>query len=275
MTGLVAEGVSFRRGSRSVLEAVSVIVKPGELVALIGPNGAGKSTLLRTMAGEYRPHAGYCRLDELEIDHHPNSELARRRAVLPQTINVDFPLRVSEVIALGRAPWYRHADPARNQNAILEAAKAVGADALMHRRYNDLSGGERQRVQLARVLAQIWDTHWDDIPRYLLLDEPTASLDVGHQLRLLGVARTVLAQGIGVLAVLHDLNLAAAYADRLYLMHKGRIVAEGAPAAVLCANRLQSIYDAALDVRLDQTTGRLMVLPCAPVLKNGVKPPEI
>lgn len=144
---------------------------------------------------------------------------------------------------------------------MFEAAKAVGADSLMSRRYNDLSGGERQRVQLARVLAQIWDSHWDDIPRYLLLDEPTASLDIGHQLRLLGVARTVLAQGIGVLAVLHDLNLAAAYADRLYLMHRGRIVVEGAPAAVLCANRLRSVYGAVLDIHVDQTTGRLIVLP--------------
>ncbi len=264
MSALAAEDVSLALKARTVLHGVTLTVRPGEMVALIGPNGAGKSTLLRALAAELRPQGGHCLLDELNVHRTAADVLARRRAVLPQNISTDFPLVVEDVVALARAPWRRHAQPAHNRRAISEAMAAVGAGALLQRDYRDLSGGERQRIQLARVLAQIWDVHWDDKPRYLLLDEPTASLDIGHQQRLLSVVREVLSRGIGVLAVLHDLNLAAAFADRVYLLRHGRILAHGPPAAVIRAEHVNPAYAAELDVRLDADTGRPLVLPHPP-----------
>lgn len=263
MSGLRAHGLRIERGRRPVLRGVDCAVQPGEVVALVGPNGAGKSTLLKALAGEPRPAAGHCRLDGVDVHASPASALARRRAVLPQDAGTDFPLRVDEVIALGRVPWRRQAPPAHNRRAIDEAVAAVEAGALLDRAYRTLSGGERQRVQLARVLAQVWDVHFDSEPRYLLLDEPTASLDVGHQQALMHRVRRVLPAGIGALAVLHDLNLAAAFADRVYLLADGRIQAHGTPAEVIRAEHIDPAYAARLDVRLDATTGRPLVLPVA------------
>lgn len=264
MIGCVAEGVHLARHGRTVLQGVSLAVRPGEVVALVGPNGAGKSTLLRSLAAELRPQHGRCRLDGLDIHRTAADTLARRRAVLPQDASTDFPLMVEDVVALARAPWRRRATLERNCRAVTEAVAAVGAGALMRRDYRDLSGGERQRVQLARVLAQIWDVHWDGEPRYLLLDEPTASLDVGHQQLLLTVVRRVLPKGIGVLAVLHDLNLAAAFADRVCLLAGGRVLMEGTPADVIRAEHVNPAYAARLDVRPDPLTGRPLVLPGLP-----------
>lgn len=264
MNGFTAEDVSLVRQGRAVLQSVNLGIGAGEVVALVGPNGAGKSTLLRSLAAELHPQQGRCRLEGLDVHRTAANVLARRRAVLPQDVSTDFPLIVEDVVSLGRAPWRRHASPDRNRRAVAEAAAAVGAGALMRRDYRDLSGGERQRVQLARVLAQIWDVHWDHEPRYLLLDEPTASLDVGHQQRLLTAVRQVLSQGIGVLAVLHDLNLAAAFADRIYLLDRGRVLTAGPPAAVIRAEHVNAVYAAELDVRPDPRTGRPLVLPCPP-----------
>lgn len=256
VTRLCAERVGLHRGAARVLRDASIAVEPGEFVALIGPNGAGKSTLLRMLAAELRPDEGRCLLDGLDVHRSAGGLLACRRAVLPQDAVAGFPLPVHDIVALGRAPWRRRATPARNRQAITEAAQAMDLAPLMHRDYRSLSGGERQRVQLARVFAQIWDVHWDGQPRYLLLDEPTAGLDVGHQQRLLGAIRRVASRYIGILAVLHDLNLAAAYADRIGLLAQGRIVADGAPAHVLQAGRLESVYGAALAVHADPGTGR-------------------
>ncbi|MDN5873396.1 MAG: heme ABC transporter ATP-binding protein [Sinobacteraceae bacterium] len=260
MTGLVADGVSIQRRERSILQGVNLSVQAGQLVALIGPNGAGKSTLLRALAGELRPRQGSCAIDGLDVFRTSAATLARRRAVLPQDAGTDFPLIAEDVVMLGRAPWRRHAPPARNRRAVREAVAATGAGPLLHRDYRSLSGGERQRIQLARVLAQIWDVHWDGTPRYLLLDEPTASLDIGHQQRLLTMVRQVLSRGIGVLAVLHDLNLAAAFADRIYLLQRGCVVAHGTAPDVLQANLLNTVYSATLDVHAHARTHRPIVL---------------
>lgn len=261
MNGLSTEKLGLTRSNRRVLQNVSLRVMPGEVVALVGPNGAGKSTLLRCLAGELTADKGDCRLDGTSIRRISARDLARQRAVMPQDAGSRFPLAVEDVIALARAPWRRHATPQHNQRAVRAAAAAAGVTAFMRRDFRQLSGGERQRVQLARVLAQIWDTHWDGQPRYLLLDEPTSSLDVGHQQRLLSVVRQVLPMGIGVLAVLHDLNLAAAFADRMYLLTHGRLVTQGTPAEVIRAGHIKAAYAAELDVRTDAQTGRPLVLP--------------
>lgn len=261
MNCLQARQLNLMRRGRRVLQAVDLDIRPGEIVALVGPNGAGKSTLLRCLTGELKADAGRCMLDGTDIRQAGSSWLARHRAVLPQDSGTGFPLAVADVVSLGRAPWRRHATPQDNRRAVTAAAAAAGISALMRRDFRSLSGGERQRVQLARVLAQVWDTHWDGKPRYLLLDEPTSSLDVGYQQRLLSVVRDVLPMGIGVLAVLHDLNLTAAFADRVYLLTNGRVVADGAPGEVMQATHLEAAYAASLDVRVDETTGRPLVLP--------------
>ncbi|MDN5937747.1 MAG: heme ABC transporter ATP-binding protein [Salinisphaera sp.] len=264
MSSLRAENLCLSRQGRRVLRGASVRVTPGEVVALVGPNGAGKSTLLRCLAGELVAEAGECRLDDVAIRQIGARRLARRRAVLPQDSGTGFALAVDDVLALARAPWRRHASPQQNRQAVVGSAAAAGASTLLRRDFRSLSGGERQRVQLARVLAQIWDSHWDGQPRYLLLDEPTSSLDVGHQQRLLSVVRRVLALGIGVLAVLHDLNLAAAFAERIVLLAQGRVVMEGGPADVIQAGPIQAAYGVRLDVRIDGHTGRPLVLPVPP-----------
>ncbi|HLQ86009.1 MAG TPA: heme ABC transporter ATP-binding protein [Salinisphaeraceae bacterium] len=261
MSCLSADKLTLARANRRVLQDVSLRVTPGEVVALVGPNGAGKSTLLRCLSGELTADAGCCSLDGTALRAFKAHDLARRRAVLPQDADTRFPLMVADVMAMARAPWRRQATPQHNQRAVRAAAAAAGVVELMARDFRRLSGGERQRVQLARVLAQIWDTHWDGQSRYLLLDEPTSSLDVGHQQRLLRVVREVLPMGIGVLAVLHDLNLAAAFADRMYLLAAGRLVTQGAPTAVIQAGPINSAYGAELDVRTDAHSGRPLVLP--------------
>lgn len=261
MNGLRAQQVCLSRRGRRVLDGASLVVHPGEVVALVGPNGAGKSTLLRCLAGELAPDQGDCYIDGTRIGKISAGQLARWRAVLPQDSGTGFPLAVEDVVALGRAPWRRHATPQQNRRSVLGAAVAAGAKSLMKRDFRSLSGGERQRVQLARVLAQVWDTQRDGQPRYLLLDEPTASVDVGYQQRLLSVVREVLPMGIGVLAVLHDLNLAAAFAERVCLLTDGRIVTEGTPVDVINAAHINAAYEASLDVRIDEHTGRPLVLP--------------
>lgn len=270
MTGLRADRVWLSRQGRNVVQEACLYVAPGEMVALVGPNGAGKSTLLRCLAGELRPTQGDCFINRMNIHAIGAARLARWRAVLPQDAMTNFPLRVEDVVTLARAPWRRHASPQQNRQAVREAAAAAGISALLQRDYRRLSGGERQRVHMARVLAQVWDVHRDGQPRYLLLDEPTSSLDVGHQQRLLNVVRSVLTKGIGVLAVLHDLNLAATYAERVCLLADGRIQASGAPVDVINTATINAAYDADLEVDIDPRSGRPWVLPARPCMSESV-----
>lgn len=199
---------------------------------MVGPNGAGKSTLLRVLAGELRPTHGDVRLLGKPLNAWKSQEVARQRAVLPQSTTLPFAFRVEEVVLLGRAP-HVNGDEQPHDYAITNAAlTTVGMAGFTERIYPTLSGGEQQRVQLARVLAQIWE----EAPlgcRYLLLDEPTNNLDLAHQHHTLQIARCFAAQGVGVLAILHDLNLAAQYADQVCVMKAGRVLACGDPQTAL------------------------------------------
>lgn len=259
MTTLCAHNLVLERAGRRLLDEVSLTLRCGELVALVGPNGAGKSTLLRCMAAELAATAGYCELDGQSLDQVSPGWLARRRAVLPQQVHAGFAMKVADVVALARIPWRRHASPAHNRRMLHEAMEAADISAFAERDFRALSGGEQQRVQLARVLAQVWDSTHDGRPRYLLLDEPTSSLDIGNQQRLLSLVRSVLPQGIGVLAVLHDLNLAAAFSERICLLHQGRVVTTGSPAEVLTRDTTRRVYAAPLEVRREAVSGRPQV----------------
>lgn len=240
---LQAVALSYRVGQRLLIDDVSLTFRPGEMVSLIGPNGAGKSTLLRMLTGFLSPDEGNCLLQERPIEAWPRDALARRRAVMRQQSHVEFPLSVREVVAMGRAPW-----PGRvNQVMIDEVMQLTASDGLAKRDYRQLSGGEQQRVQLARALLQLWH---DDGPRgWLFLDEPTSALDLYHQQHALRLLYQLTRKGaLTVCCVLHDLNLAALWSDRMLLLHQGRLVASGTPAEVMTEQTLTRWYQADLQV---------------------------
>ncbi|MBF6129303.1 heme ABC transporter ATP-binding protein [Nocardia brasiliensis] len=255
---LRARGVSVeRRGAHSaqrrVLEDVDFDVVAGEIVALVGPNGAGKSTLLAALAGELTPSAGVIELEGHALTHWSPLDMARRRAVLPQTHTVGFPFTAREVVAMGRAPWLRTERRELDDERIAAALAAADVEHLAARSFPTLSGGERARVALARVLAQDTGT--------LLLDEPTAALDLGHQEAVLHLATARARAGAAVVIVLHDLGIAAAYADRVAVLEAGRIAADGPPRKVLTTDLLTRVYQHPVEVLDHPETGAQLVLP--------------
>ena len=253
MTALTATGVHVERSGRVVLRDVTMTASYGEVTAVVGPNGAGKSTLLAALAGDLVPSAGEVLLDGRPVRSYQGLALARARSVLPQRSVLSFPFRVAEVVAMGRAPWGGTPRGADDETAVAAAFEATEIRHLADRRVTRLSGGEQARVALARVLAQ-------DTP-VVLLDEPTAALDLRHQARVLRQARRLADAGRAVVAVLHDLTAASRYADRLVLLDAGRVVAAGPPRAVLDPSRLSAAYAHPIDVRA--TGGELFVVPAS------------
>lgn len=240
---LKATGLGCARGGCRILQEIDFTLAAGEVVAVLGTNGAGKSTLMATLTGELVAQAGSVELDGRALADWPASQRARRMAVLPQVSTLAFPFACEEVVALGRMP---HDTGLQRDHEIIDSALAAADVAhLRGRDYLTLSGGERQRVHLARVLAQLWD-----VPAAcLLLDEPTASLDLAHQQLTLAQARLVADRGGAVLVILHDLNLAARYADRILLLDRGRMLALGSPWQVLEAERIRSVFGVQVQVQ--------------------------
>ena len=229
--------LAFAYDGRPVLQNVSLEVRAGEVLALIGPNGAGKSTLVKLAAGLLRPQGGEIRLFGRPPWRWPPRELARMVALVPQNAYLPPTFTVWESALLGRTPYLGFLGFARERDrrATARALELVGIAHLAHRLVGELSGGERQRVVLARALAQE--------PRLLLLDEPTAHLDIHHQVAILSLVRRMAHhEKVAVLLVLHDLNLAAAFADRLILLDGGKVRARGRPAEVLRPELLASVY---------------------------------
>ncbi|WP_109525941.1 heme ABC transporter ATP-binding protein [Nocardia aurea] len=254
---LRSAGVSVDRRAasrtRRVLDTVDFEVVAGQVVALVGPNGAGKSTLLAALAGELAPTEGVVELDGRGLDRWTPLDMARRRAVLPQSHTVGFPFTAREVVAMGRAPWARTERDAHDDEQISAALAAADVEHLAARAFPTLSGGERARVALARVLAQDTAT--------LLLDEPTAALDLGHQESVLRLASARAAAGAAVVVVLHDLGIAAAYADRVAVLESGRVAADGPPREVLTTELLTRVYQHPVEVIDHPVTGAQLVLP--------------
>jgi iron complex transport system ATP-binding protein len=245
------DAVGVELDGRPVLEGVNLEVRPGEVLALVGPNGAGKSTLLAVLSGERGPDSGTVLLDGRPLHDFAPLELARLRAVLTQDNALSFPFRVREVLEMGRSPWARTPQLDDDDRALASAAAQADVEHLLDRRFTELSGGERARVSLARVLAQ----HTPIV----LLDEPTAALDLRHQEDVLQVARSLAASGRAVVIVLHDLSLAGAVADRVGLLSAGRLVALGTPEEVLTASAVSDVYG--VEVEVISRDGTLLVVP--------------
>jgi iron complex transport system ATP-binding protein len=256
VTLLEARGVGVRYGARVALRGVDAEVVPGQVLGVIGPNGSGKSTLVRVLAGVLAPAEGRVALEGRPLETLGTRERGRQIALVPQETLVSFPLRVRELVLLGRVPhtgpfgWERAADLRIAHDAMVRTDTLELADRLL----DEVSGGERQRAVLARALAQE--------PRALLLDEPTAFLDLNHAALLLDLVRDLSRQrSLGVVLVVHDLNLAAMYCDRLLLLSRGTVHASGTPADVLTYARLREVYGTELYVAPNDVTGQIVVLP--------------
>jgi iron complex transport system ATP-binding protein len=241
--GFRLDNVSVVRGGRAILEEACLAADAGRFVAFCGPNGAGKTTALSVLAGTIRPDRGRVTLDDVPLSGQSARALARRRAVLPQTPLLSFPFRVHEVVAMGRTPHEGRGRPQDDHDIIVEAMRRVDVIALAQRNYLTLSGGEKQRVHLARMLAQLWHPAADGADRWLLLDEPTAALDLKYQLRLVKLLRSLAGDGWGIIAVLHDLPLVKTHADRVVLFKNGRIAALGSPPDVLTTDHIHEVFD--------------------------------
>ncbi|WP_328725060.1 heme ABC transporter ATP-binding protein [Streptomyces sp. NBC_00259] len=248
-----ARGLRVRLGQREVVAGVGLRVCAGEVVALVGPNGAGKSTLLSALGGDVAPAAGEVRVGGRPAPDWSAPELALRRAVLPQAATLSFPFPVEDVVRMGRAPWAGTAREDEDDAAVGAAMAATETAEFAARPFSALSGGERARVALARVLAQR--------APLLLLDEPTAALDLRHQELVLRICHERAAAGDAVVVVLHDLGLAAAYADRVAVLRGGHLAAEGRPAEVLRDELLSDVYRQPVEVLPHPRTGTPLVLP--------------
>lgn len=254
---LEAQGLSLSVAGFSLLRDIDLRMEPGKVTAIIGPNGAGKTSLLRLLTGEQHPTAGDVALSGQPLGVWSSKRLARVMAVLPQSSRLDFPFTAREVVMMGRIP---HATGLVRDTAIVDAAlAAVDGSYLDKRFYTHMSGGEKQRVQLARVLAQIWEPV-DDHDRVLILDEPTSSFDLAHQQLTIANMRSFAAQGVGVLVVIHDLNMAARCADQLLVLSCGRIAASGSPQQVLTASTIKQVFNVDVSIGINPLTGTPLVI---------------
>jgi iron complex transport system ATP-binding protein len=244
---LEARTVSLTVGGATLVDAVDLRVHAGEMIAIVGPNGAGKSTLLRLLSGDLRPSRGGIDLKQRDLDFYPPRQLAQHRAMLSQHVNVSFPFTVEEIVAMGAGDGPRAA-----AGRLVEAAlHEVGLAGFRRRQLPTLSGGEQQRAHFARVLVQLACGEALNGPGLLLLDEPTSSLDLRHQIELVETAKRRAQTGTAVIAILHDLNLAMRFADRIVLLHQGRIAIDGDRAKAMTAETIRRIFE--VDVAIDYT----------------------
>lgn len=257
-------GVTHSFGTHRVLDGVDLDLRAGEVLALVGPNGTGKSTLLAVVAGDLEPHDGSVTVLGTPVADWKLQALARKRAVLTQEQRISFPFPVRDVVEMGRAPWRGRPEEDLDDLEVAAAMQTTAVEDLADRSFGSLSGGEKGRASFARVLAQQTGI--------LMLDEPTAALDIGHQETLLATARERARAGAAVLVVLHDLTLAGAHADRMVLLEQGRVAASGTPHEVLDAALLTRVYRHPIEVVRHPRTGDPIVLadrsdgPAAPHL---------
>jgi iron complex transport system ATP-binding protein len=274
---LEVRNVMVKYGERTVIDNVSLAIRPGEFTVVLGRNGAGKSTLLKALAGDFsvpssRMMSGYSGttlLNDQPLKSIPADRLARTRAVLSQSFQNSFPIRVEELVAIGRYPHLFSASGRVAEQIIID--DVLGLAGIAHLKTRDvttLSGGELARAQFARTLAQLWRD--DDCAasektaRFLLLDEPTAALDLVHQHKLFATVKELTRSwGIGALAIAHDCNLAARYADRMTFLADGRLIAQGAPRDVVNEAVIDACFGLAVRVVHDEVDGTPYLIPAS------------
>lgn len=250
---LAADGVSYEVGRARLLDDVSFEAERGELLAVVGPNGAGKSTLLRVLAGEAAPSSGAVHIEGQPIAEMRAIELARLRAALPQQTPTTFRFTAREVVSFGRMPWLNTPESAEDHEAVDQAMHLTEVASMGLQPFPTLSGGEQTLVSLARVLSQRTPL--------VLLDEPTSALDLRHQALVMDLLHDLTARGVAVIAVLHDLNLAATHAARVLLLHGGQVAACGPARDVLEASLLSDVFEHPVRVIEDPVEGNPLVLP--------------
>jgi len=252
------ENITIALGGRPVINGLSFQAMPGKLTAIIGPNGSGKTTTMKAMSGE-RAYDGLIRFNGRDLRAMRPKELALSRAVLAQSLSLGFPFLVREVLEMGIVAGDTH-DAAEAERVMARALDAVDLRGFETRVATRLSGGEQARMHMARVLCQIAETTRDGQPNWLFLDEPVASLDIKHQLAIMKLARDFARRGGGVIAVMHDLNLTAMFADHVVMLKGGRLHAAGPPAEVFTESALEAVYGCQLSVRREGENGLIRVL---------------
>lgn len=262
MSGVTGRDLQVRLGRTQILHQVDFEAAPGEVTAIVGPNGCGKTTLLRALTAEV-PYIGAVTLGGADIATMSIQALAERRAVLPQATNLAFPFTVIEVVRIGLTAGLPTEDLGDAHAIPHDALALVGLNGFEGRFYQELSGGEKQRVQLARVLVQVWAPVMRGQARWLFLDEPVSALDIAHQLEVIDIARRFAEAGGGVVAVMHDLNLTAMFADKVTLMNSGRVLTAGTPSEVLQDHHLSAAYSCDVRTRTKPEEGMAWVLPQA------------
>tara|TARA_B100001057_G_scaffold205565_1_gene206267 strand:- start:8999 stop:9769 length:771 start_codon:yes stop_codon:yes gene_type:complete len=245
---LILKNISYKAGDVNILNDVSLSVEKGEIVSLVGPNGAGKSTLLNILTGDINPDSGEVFYENFNLNELNILDRSFYRSVMSQSQQIVFDFSVKEIIEMGwldkgNAQFSEHFD-----QAVLDISSVCQLDNLLERKFNRLSGGEQRRVHFARTLLQLWRPSNSMDPAYMLLDEPTANLDLYFEIKLMEIIKKKAVNNVGVFLILHDLNLAAKFSDKIALINKGKIVSYGTPREVLKPNILEEIYNLKMDV---------------------------
>ena len=248
---LSLKSVSLKLDNRQILKDVSLEINEGEIVSVIGPNGAGKSTLLNVLTGDISPDSGDIIYDNKQLNKISIQERAFTRSVMSQMQTLVFNFNVKDVVEMG---WLQRGNSDFSSNFTM-AFEAVTTECnvhnLIHRKFNSLSGGEQRRVHFARTLLQLWRPSQSNDPRYLLLDEPTANLDLSSEMLLMNILKARASSNVGILVILHDLNLASHFADKIAIMKDGEIKAFGKPEEIMTDDFLTSIYEVPIKVKYD------------------------
>ena len=248
---LSLKSVSLKLDNRQILKDVSLEINEGEIVSVIGPNGAGKSTLLNVLSGDISPDSGNTTYDNKQLNKISIQERAFTRSVMSQMQTLVFNFNVKDVIEMG---WLQrgNSDFSSNFSMAFEAVTTeCNVNNLVHRKFNSLSGGEQRRVHFARTLLQLWRPSQSNDPRYLLLDEPTANLDLSSEMLLMNILKARASSNVGILVILHDLNLASHFADKIAIMKDGEIKAFGKPEEIMTDDFLTSIYEVPIKVKYE------------------------
>jgi iron complex transport system ATP-binding protein len=278
---IFVQNISFKIGQKTILHKLSFTVNAGELTVVLGQNGAGKSTLLSLLSGEQKPAEGKILLGDDELHRIPTRQLAHRRAVLSQQYPAALPFNCEEIVMMGRYPHFSNQPAVADKEIVQQCMEEMQVQGFAKRSYQTLSGGEQQRVQMARVLAQlrtdsereqpkpfsvplkVMRANWPGNGKLLLLDEPTASMDCLYQQLCLSKAKELAGQGYTVLVILHDLNLAAQFADTILLLKQGRLVTTGTARTVLQPSFIAEAYDMEVDVLESDSHNFPILIPAA------------